>query len=223
MWERTNLKEADNLVASDEIIRVEDGKNYGVIVDSEAPLVQKEKEGFAFMSVSCKPPYNGLNLIAIMYSFIPYPVVAGLFIAFLITKVFLYLYLFLQLCLVSAISEVFLKNIFREARPANTLLHSYGMPSSHSMTSLCVLTYVTAEVFDALFEGNILFLSGALLLVGVYLLLAPIPWARWYIEDHSLKQITVGSAIGAVTGIIAFIIRVKYYSDGPMNTVSFTS
>jgi hypothetical protein len=39
------------------------------------------------------------------------------------------------------------------------------------------------------------------------LVLGPVPYARVYLQDHTTKQVVVGSSIGAAIGILAVPVR----------------
>ncbi|OII75267.1 BCRT domain-containing protein [Cryptosporidium ubiquitum] len=128
---------------------------------------------FGLFSVSIHPVLTRKNALAIFYSFIPYIIGLVLFVWLLIGDSFIPAYALIMMFASSASSEFFLKNIFKSPRPPNSACASYGMPSSHCVTSYSILMWLLLENINAL--G---FVSGFLFKLSIILITAPVPWAR---------------------------------------------
>jgi len=119
----------------------------------------------------------------------------------IITEALFPLYATVFLLIISLTSEGILKNIFREPRPAESAVESYGMPSSHCMTSYAVMVWTLPYLANADVSPPIKVPSMILLA----LLLAPVPWARYALGDHSAKQCVAGCVGGIVCGLFVFV------------------
>lgn len=161
---------------------------------------------FGLFSVSIHPVLTRKNALAIFYSFIPYIIGLVLFVWLLIGDSFIPAYALIMMLGSSASSEFFLKNIFKSPRPPNSACASYGMPSSHCVTSYSILMWLLLENINAL--G---FVSGFLFKLSIILITAPVPWARWYVEDHTVPQCIWGCIVGILIGIFAFIMRIRFF------------
>ncbi|KAK9171218.1 PAP2 superfamily protein [Cryptosporidium meleagridis] len=161
---------------------------------------------FGLFSVSIHPVLTRKNALAIFYSFIPYIIGLVLFVWLLIGDSFIPAYALIMMLASSASSEFFLKNIFKSPRPPNSACASYGMPSSHCVTSYSILIWLLLENINAL--G---FVSGFLFKLSIILIAAPVPWARWYVEDHTIPQCIWGCIVGIFIGILAFIMRIQFF------------
>ncbi|KAH8583519.1 5 transmembrane domain protein [Cryptosporidium sp. chipmunk genotype I] len=161
---------------------------------------------FGLFSVSIHPVLTRKNALAIFYSFIPYIIGLVLFVWLLIGDSFVPAYALIMMLASSASSEFFLKNIFKSPRPPNSACASYGMPSSHCVTSYSILMWLLLENINAL--G---FFSGFLFKLSIILITAPVPWARWYVEDHTIPQCIWGCIVGIFIGIFAFIMRIQFF------------
>ena len=84
-----------------------------------------------------------------------------------------------------------LKIIIRQRRPEGSCNLNFGMPSGHSFAALSVLVF-------ALFR----FRFSPVLLGLAILMLAPVPWARVQLRDHSVAQAAVGGVLGATWGLV---------------------
>ncbi|KAH8738590.1 transmembrane domain protein [Cryptosporidium ryanae] len=161
---------------------------------------------FGLFSVSIHPVFTRKNALAIFYSFIPYIIGLVLFAWLLIGDSFVPAYALIMMLTSSASSEFFLKNIFKSPRPPNSACASYGMPSSHCVTSYSILIWLLLENINAL--G---LLSGFFSKLSIIIITAPVPWARWYVEDHTIPQCICGCIVGVLFGIIAFIMRIRFF------------
>ncbi|KAF7459449.1 putative PAP2-like protein [Cryptosporidium felis] len=161
---------------------------------------------FGLFSVSIHPVLTRKNALAIFYSFIPYIIGLVLFVWLLIGDSFVPAYALIMMLASSASSEFFLKNIFKSPRPPNSACASYGMPSSHCVTSYSILIWLLLENINAL--G---FVSGFLFKLSIILITAPVPWARWYVEDHTIPQCIWGCIVGIIIGVLAFFMRIRFF------------
>jgi hypothetical protein len=159
------------------------------------------------VTVRC-PTQDPLLLIAMAYGFLPFLPPIFCFCIYFSAGNILGLYgIFLSLFLV-AVNEGFLKGYFRDPRPLQSANRTstgelkFGMPSGHVLNAVVMLVWIYAEIISAGRAGeHIGTLSTAALL------LAPVPWARYYNFDHSFEQVVL-TAIGAVpVGLAAFSLR----------------
>eukprot|EP00389_Voromonas_pontica_P004956 GDKH01007393.1.p1 GENE.GDKH01007393.1~~GDKH01007393.1.p1 ORF type:complete len:221 (+),score=13.78 GDKH01007393.1:185-847(+) len=178
---------------------------YGAVKDIECGGAEPEvQQKYAFASVTISFPITPLSFVAMAYSFIPYPLVAVCLMWYIVTDLFYPFYCFSIFVVVSAFCEAFLKHFFKEPRPPASAVKSYGMPSSHSMTSCAVMMWTAMEITHS--DHNSFFSALGYLLLNLAVF-GPIPWARWYLEDHSERQVFAGSLAGVAVGVVAFILR----------------
>jgi len=124
------------------------------------------------------------------------------------------------------VNECFVKPLVSQPRPDQSCLTSCGMPSSHSLLSIGLLTLVTTDTIlriassrgqlpSATFEQAPLLTltpvwpkpaisSGeATVFLSIWwIILFPIPFMRVAIHDHSALQATVGSLIGLSVALV---------------------
>ena len=91
--------------------------------------------------------------------------------------------------LINELVNFILKNTIREPRPSSTL-RDYGFPSSHSQEA-----FFFATVFSN-------YISNPIYIILMYLSAATVAYSRYYLNFHTLKQITWGSIIGTIVGLI---------------------
>lgn len=180
---------------------------------------------FAVMQVTIRLPLdpNPLNLIALAYGFLPFMVPGGFFVYWAITRRFIPLF---GLCLslgVSIINEVILKPILKDPRPrlsankeqdhTGRWVMKPGMPSGHVLNATVLLVWAVLEVA---FKGPGLHDHADITIKWfaiIFLLMAPVPWARWYNSDHSLSQCLVAGSVGIVAGIAGYYVRSTYFKQ----------
>lgn len=92
-----------------------------------------------------------------------------------------------------------LKLIFRQNRPEGSCSNSCGMPSGHSFMAISTLTFILARF------GS----KRPLLSLVCLITLAPVPWARVQLKDHSVSQVVVGSVLGFIWGFIWLFLQPK--------------
>ena len=104
----------------------------------------------------------------------------------------------------------FLKQLFREPRPPNQIefidhdkltgAHYYGLPSGHAQASAFAL------MFLFLVNGPPAILYS---MTGIFVITL---FQRWKYNRHSIKQLAVGSMIGAfVAWSIHYLVQIQLY------------
>jgi len=159
-----------------------------------------------------------LNLVALSYGFLPWIVPMTFAIHYIVTRHFLSLWAIGISLSTMIVNEVLLKPIIRDPRPKQSAnKHSdgtmkHGMPSGHVLNATSIMVWALLETSlrgPGLDERHRPLSCGFLILIMV--LMAPVPWARWYNMDHSVAQCAVSLVIGTIVGVSAFFIRIKYY------------
>eukprot|EP00443_Scrippsiella_acuminata_P017489 CAMPEP_0115302298 /NCGR_PEP_ID=MMETSP0270-20121206/70307_1 /TAXON_ID=71861 /ORGANISM="Scrippsiella trochoidea, Strain CCMP3099" /LENGTH=237 /DNA_ID=CAMNT_0002720213 /DNA_START=35 /DNA_END=745 /DNA_ORIENTATION=+ len=143
-----------------------------------------------------------LHYVAAFYSMMPFLLAVGIPVLFCFTRgmreILAIIFYWLQKVVMHA-----LKHMAAQRRPVGSCLHSCGMPSGHSLDAACFLTWITLEV--ALCSS--LEPKQRALRIGVAgVLLGPIAWSRVFFNDHSVAQISVGTASGIVMGTIWYFV-----------------
>jgi hypothetical protein len=159
------------------------------------------------VTIRC-PTEDPLLIIAMAYGFLPFLPPIFCFCFYFSAGNILGLYgIFLSLTLV-AINEGFLKGYFRDPRPIQSANRNsngelkFGMPSGHVLNAVVMMVWIFAEIISA---GRVHEQMGILYITA--LLLAPVPWARYYNLDHSFEQVVL-TTVGAVpVGVTAFGVR----------------
>lgn len=192
--------------------------------DSDTEL---EKNGgiyakkFAFLQVTFRLPIQGpVQVIALIYGFLPFIVPAVFLIHFLIHRHRLGIYGFCVCIVASILNELIFKPIVKDPRPVESankfrdkdgkMKMKPGMPSGHVLNATTTMVWATLEVA---FRGpgfNRHFYTTLEWLAFIFILMGPVPWARWKNKDHTLNQCLVAGGIGIVFGILAFVIRTQF-------------
>merc|ERR1711915_466600 len=124
---------------------------------------------------------------------------------------------FLLAIICSIINELVFKNLAKQPRPENTANRkpdgtpTHGMPSGHVLNAFTLMIWSICEVAlskDA--ESREIQIWWLCVIIIVML---PVPWARWWNEDHSAQRCAVSIFLGCVAGITAFVIRTTYFSN----------
>jgi len=162
----------------------------------------------SILSVTIPKPITTQVLVALIYSYIPFVMFFGFFGWFIATESVVPLYGTILLIVTSLTSEGVLKNIFRQPRPFESAVESYGMPSSHCMTAYAILIWIIGDTATS--AMSIPFKLAWICLI--LLLLVPIPWARYFLGDHSVSQCIAGCAGGIAFGLVASVLwfHVRY-------------
>jgi len=165
------------------------------------------KAAICQVTIRC-PAQDPLLIVAMAYGFLPFLPPIFCFCLYFNAGNLLGLYgIFLSLCLVS-VNEGFLKGYFRDPRPIQSANRTstgelkFGMPSGHVLNAVAMLVWINAEIISARRIGEH---SGLLLITA--LLLAPVPWARYYNLDHSLEQCVLTTLGALPVGVAAFGLR----------------
>ncbi|KAL8434435.1 hypothetical protein ACSSS7_003166 [Eimeria intestinalis] len=158
---------------------------------------------FSFLSVTVRKPLTPPKVAAVGYSFMPFLLFACTLLVALCTLAPLPLFVLgVQLCL-TLLSELLFKKVVPQPRPPLSLVSSPGMPSSHCLVSFALLAWLLLEalVSTASLPARLLL---ACLSLAVFL---PMPWARYFLEDHSEMQCFVGCLGGLLCGVFVFVFR----------------
>eukprot|EP00916_Digyalum_oweni_P000580 GHVL01001145.1.p1 GENE.GHVL01001145.1~~GHVL01001145.1.p1 ORF type:complete len:186 (+),score=4.45 GHVL01001145.1:109-666(+) len=127
----------------------------------------------AFLSVSIPHTRTMIDAIAVLYSFLPYFMCGSICAWYLSTGSTLPFIALILCVLLSLMSETLLKQCFKQPRPLNSAVRSYGMPSSHSMTAISLWTWIGIEIVNS---SNIVVWQKFLLIALISFLLLPILW-----------------------------------------------
>ena len=160
----------------------------------------------------------GLDYLAVLYGEVVYLIPGALSIFVLLWKrgsreLFFCLFGFFLV----VVNELGLKRIWTQSRPMGSCNTSCGMPSGHSCISIGYLTWMLLEAW-----GPSLFcffrlrnqqhaLRDRLLWSAAWAcFLAPIPWSRVHLLDHSLVQVGAGSGFGVGFALIWYLLLQRF-------------
>jgi len=179
------------------------------------------KKAIGQVTVRLPLDMNPLSLIALTYGFLPWLIPISLVLYFVYTWHFIYLYGPLMSVVLAIINEGILKRIFNQPRPlgsANRELKNGkwimkpGMPSGHVLNATVICVWALLEVYlkgPGLEHHESLTMTWLAVIAAVHL---PVPWARWYNDDHSVDQCVVSIILGLIAAAAGFYIRVHYFS-----------
>jgi len=109
------------------------------------------------------------------------------------------------------VNEVIVKQICKRvlpasitARPAEAVCKHPGMPSGHVLQAYTMMTWVTWEVL----LDSVVYPEWCAI---IFLILAPVPWARVSNLDHTVPQVLVSAVIAFFMGSMAFYIRKTHF------------
>lgn len=165
---------------------------------------QKESTAVSFLSVTFRHPFTWKNSLALTYSHIPVTLVPIFAIWSFILHCSFPIFAMCLMCLAVTVSEGLLKGILKQPRPPSSAVQSYGMPSTHSLTAFCLLFWACLEAATAV---NLSYRASIAIWLVSFVVLGPIPWARFHLEDHTADQCVAGSCAGALMGSTFFILR----------------
>jgi hypothetical protein len=181
---------------------------------SEGALTSKWGIG----QVSIRLPVQGpLQLIAIMYGYLPFIIPIWWFIWTVSTWAKCgspRFYPAFGLCIAAGfalVNETITKKLCRKfldpaitSRPPEAVCKHPGMPSGHVMNAYTLMVWTLAEVcWD--FEVHIDHMCVLLLVMG------PVPWARVYNKDHTWLQAQVSMVVALVMGLLAWGLRMHFF------------
>ena len=156
------------------------------------PFIEEEK---VFMDVTFRRNRNLLGELALIWSVFPVPWLTLILSCIDFNRFWLFTYVTCSLAVL--VNESFLKPWFKQPRPHSS--RSFGMPSGHSLCA-GLLVCLTFRGWLAGLVLNVHWFWGLVLLV-IYL---PIPWARWYNQDHTALQCLVGFCLGLLVALFVF-------------------
>ena len=155
-------------------------------------------------------PINGETALMIFWSLVPY------FLAVCLVAVGLLFWSdgafspLVLLILETVINEVVLKPIARMDRPQGSCLYgmSYGMPSGHACTSIGLLTYLLLEMhWD---RPDLTPATKIAATTALVLFLAPVPYSRIHLQDHTPAQAAAGAVVGAAIAAGWFLLMLLW-------------
>lgn len=183
-----------------------------------------EKRAMGQVTIRLPLNFHPLTIIALLYGFLPWviPISFGVFAIYTWVIVghprFFALYGVCISIILAIINEGILKRIFKDPRPrqsankeedGKTMKH--GMPSGHVLNAQALMVWAVQEVVISGPGTNAALTWEWVVLI--LLVMAPVPWARWYNMDHSGKQCCASILLGTVVGTIAFLIRWNYFPN----------
>lgn len=188
-------------------------------IEPKGPYTTKKAIG----QVTIRLPFSWhpLNVIAILYGFLPWIIPISFGVHWLVTQRFMSLYGTLLLLVVSLLNEAVFKPLLKQPRPALTANKDPpmskkgkikpGMPSGHVLNATTCMVWALLEVGfrGPGYDENTSLTTEWLILI--LLLMAPVPWARWYNSDHTFQQCWVSFILGIIVGIAAFYVRATYF------------
>lgn len=172
----------------------------------------KAKWGIGQVSIRL-PIRSPLQFIAILYGYLPFIIPIWWFIWMVSTWSKCgspRFYPTFGLCIAAGfalVNETITKKICRKflpenitSRPPEAVCNHPGMPSGHVMNAYTLMVWTLLEVaYD--YRIHVDYLLVLLLVMG------PVPWARVYNKDHTVKQVVASMVAALVMGGIAFGIR----------------
>lgn len=164
---------------------------------------EKDPGSVSFFSVTVRRPVTKVSSAALAYSYFPFALFLGFgfwFVCF--SQMFPFLAAVIM-AFSALVSEYILKRIVKQPRPLSSAVRSYGMPSSHCTVAYCLLVWILFEAFSSTI-ATIPTLAVCSVSAAA---LAPVPWARYYLDDHSMDQCVAGSCVGALLGCGCYAAR----------------
>jgi membrane-associated phospholipid phosphatase len=183
-----------------------------------------EEQPVCVLQVTIRKPVTPGSMAAIAWSLFPYAVpifsvlsfirhaaeaahrgesIAGGYSGFLLYYICLALFGVL-------LNEKVLKRIVQEPRPAASACKGYGMPSGHSTNCFTWMVWTLVEILSH--PSPSAWFTIFLLCLTVFVL-APVPYARVYLQDHTREQVMVGMAVGTILGLLAAPIRLWLFPN----------
>lgn len=135
--------------------------------------------------------------IAAFYSLMPLLVGVGPALAFVWTRGTRELLAVVFFVFYVAPVVFIMKHIVADRRPEGSCLVSCGMPSGHALDCVSFLTWCALEIAFSKTVNPTRKICYVTALLAVFL---PVGWSRIVLRDHSLRQVLVGTVIGALMG-----------------------
>eukprot|EP00929_Paragymnodinium_shiwhaense_P074259 TRINITY_DN37991_c0_g1_i1.p2 TRINITY_DN37991_c0_g1~~TRINITY_DN37991_c0_g1_i1.p2 ORF type:complete len:223 (+),score=34.27 TRINITY_DN37991_c0_g1_i1:64-732(+) len=138
-----------------------------------------------------------LDNVANVYSAVPLVVIVLMVVALVARRGLRELLMFGLCPVIVDPVTVLLKMIFAQPRPIGSCMTSCGMPSGHSSASISLLVYILLDLASRWKHGE---RTAAVMWQSIVaaVVLAPVPWSRVQLRDHSLQQVCAGSLLGAL-------------------------
>ena len=188
------------------------------IDDSPKALIHPIDQGISVLQVTIRRPFTVFSIMAISWSLLPYVVPVFTILSFVRYMAIALArgqsvfggysgFLMFFICLAISgvlLNEKVLKRIIQEPRPAASASTSYGMPSGHSTNCYAWLVWCLVELLTQPSPSSALTWFLAILAIFV---LGPVPYARVYLKDHTVKQVLVGCVVGSLIGLVAVPVR----------------
>ncbi|KAI4841281.1 phosphatidic acid phosphatase 2 [Plasmodium brasilianum] len=143
-----------------------------------------------------------VSIISTVYGYVPYIFMAIGFLGLLFTFNKFLIYITFLITTDFVLNDLILKKLIKMNRPINSAVPSYGMPSTHSLMSISILTFLLLH----LCEGKKDKWSIMTYILAIIALL-PIPWSRVNNEDHTFYQALIGSLLGVLSGFVFYFVK----------------
>ena len=155
-------------------------------------------------------PTDAAHVLMIISSVVPYALVVCILACQISAADTFTLLLLGLLAVLVVLNEAVLKRLIEQRRPTGSCLHfaSFGMPSGHASTSIGTLTFLLLETwidrptFSVQRKGAT---TAALLL-----LLAPVPYSRVHLYDHTPAQVAAGATEGFCVATLWFLCVYRF-------------
>lgn len=185
---------------------------------TEDEAVEKSKK-YAILAVTVRPDRTCVDNVAVCFGFLPF-LLPLFFVAWALTGLVFWWQAaegwrsmwdrsYVPLCAVTlmgfivVLTEIILKNIFKQPRPSQSGAHSYGFPSGHVANTYAVMLWITLEkCIPGRGPGPIEWWALGL----IFAVCAPVPWARYHNGDHSLQQVVCSFFVASVVAIAALAV-----------------
>jgi len=178
------------------------------------------REKWGCLQVSIRMPVRScLTVIAILYGYLPFIIPIWWLIWVVATWIQLGVPRFFPLfglCIAivfGIVNETVTKQICKRvlpesitSRPPEAVCKHPGMPSGHVMNAYTLMIWILLECLTSS-KG----VFHAEWLVIIILFMGPVPWARVYNRDHTVKQVTASAIISLFMGSAAFLIRRNFF------------
>ena len=160
--------------------------------DLETGLAGSGASPRVYYSVTIWPKRSIAGQLSLIYSLMPILVYPWVLILWALQDSSFYPLVALVAALTASIlNELTLKPWLREPRPVVCpIKNSYGMPSGHSLFSGLLLAFLWP------------YKPSFIIRILLVLALVPVPWARWHNQDHTERQVVVGSVLGIASGVL---------------------
>jgi len=168
-----------------------------------------------FLSVSKADDPSGLELTAIVFSYAPVAFACMCLLASLFNRT-LRPVMYLSLSVVSTALVYVIKTLLEDCRPWESACEDFGMPSGQSALAVGWLTMLSIDSFIKV-NGYAPLNHKIPILLSSFLMLAPVPFSRYYIGDSYGYQVAAGALVGLFTGALWISLAVEASLPLPEN------